>query len=283
MAALLALLSSGLWGVSDFVGGSLSRRLPVPLVVAGSQLAALLVLLPLAAATGAFGAAPGYLVPGVLAGAAGLIGLSAFYRALSLGTMGVVAPIAALGVAVPVLVALAAGERPAPAQYAGMAVAVVGVVLASGPELSGRAGAVPLLLAAVAAVGFGTVYALVAAGSEGDVRGVLMTLLAMRVTGTTLLAPVLLRALLRARAGAAALGRRDLPVLLAIGAADVGANGTYGLATRLGLVSVVAVLASLYPVVTAALAYRLLGERLRPVQAVGAAVTLAGVVLLAAG
>ena len=282
MAALLALVSSALWGVSDFVGGSVSRRLPVPSVLGLSQLAALVLLVPLAYATGAVDAPRDYLVPGVFAGLAGVIGLAAFFRALSIGTMGVVAPIAALGVAVPVVAGLLRGERPTSLQVLGMAVAVVGVVLASGPELSGKAGITPLLLAVVAALGFGTVFLLIAIASEHDERAVVMTLLVMRLTGVTVLTAALLVALPRRGAD---LGVRlaDLPVLLAIGACDVAANAAYGLSSRLGLVSVAAVLSSLYPVVTAVLAYRFLGERLRRIQVVGAGITLVGIVALAAG
>lgn len=282
MAALLALLSSALWGVSDFVGGSVSRRVPVPSVLGLSQLAALLLLVPLAYATGAVDAPRDYLVPGVFAGLAGVIGLAAFFRALSIGTMGVVAPIAALGVAVPVVAGLVRGERPTSLQVLGMVIAVVGVVLASGPELSGKAGVTPLLLAVVAALGFGTVFLLIALAAEDDQRAVVMTLLTMRLTGVVLLTAALLLTL-RRRGADLGVTARDLPVLLAIGAADVGANAAYGLSTRLGLVSVAAVLSSLYPVVTAALAYRFLGERLRRIQLVGAGITLVGIVALAAG
>ncbi len=282
MAAVLALLSSLLWGISDFIGGSVSRRLPVASVLGLSQLAALLLLTPLAYGTGAVDTPRGYLLPGIFAGLAGVIGLAAFFRALSLGSMGVVAPIAALGVAVPVVAGLVAGERPSTLQVVGMAIAVVGVVLASGPELTGGAGRTPLLLAVVAALGFGTVFLLLAIGSEDDPDAVIMTLLTMRLTGVALLTTALLVVLPR-RGPDLGVRRADLPVLLLIGAADVGANYAYGLSSRLGLVSVSSVLASLYPVVTALLAYRFLAERLRGIQVVGASVTLVGIVLLAAG
>jgi len=280
MAALLALLSSALWGLSDFTGGAVSRRIPVPSVLGVSQLAALLLLVPLAVATDALDAPRHYLVPGAVAGVVGVVALAAFFRALSIGTMGVVAPIAALGVAVPVVAGLLRGEQPSAVQVAGMTVAIVGVVLASGPELSGRAGLQPLLLAVVAAIGFGVVLLLVAVGSEGDSGAVVMTLLTMRLAGVTLLTAALL-AFAHRRGVDLGVRRSDLPVLLAIGACDVAANGAYALASRSSLVSVAAVLASLYPVVTALLAYRFLGERLRRIQVVGVVVALGGVLLLA--
>ena len=98
MAALLALLSSLLWGGADFLGGTVSRRLPALLVVGASQFAGLLAITLVAVASGELDAPTGYLPWAVAAGIAGLIGLVAFYSALAMGTMGVVSPIAALGV-----------------------------------------------------------------------------------------------------------------------------------------------------------------------------------------
>ncbi|MBK5305687.1 MAG: EamA family transporter [Frankiaceae bacterium] len=284
MAALLALLSSCLWGLSDFLGGTASRRLPVASVLGLSQLTALVLLVPLAVATGALDAPRDYAVPAAIAGAVGICALGMFFRALSIGTMGVVAPVAALGVAVPVVVGLARGESPSAWQLAGIVVAVVGVVLASGPELSGRGagGATALLLAGGAAVGFGVVLLLVAQASAGDSGAVVMTLLTMRLTAVALLC-VLLLAVARRRGWGLQVGRADWRIIASIGVFDVAANGTYAVASRSSLVSVASVLASLYPVVTALLAYRIHGERLRRIQVAGVASALVGVALLAAG
>jgi drug/metabolite transporter (DMT)-like permease len=285
MSALLALLSSCLWGLSDFLGGTASRRLPVPTVLGGSQLAGLLLLIPIAVATGAVDTPRDYVVPAAVAGAVGIVALGMFFRALSIGTMGVVAPIAALGVAVPVLVGLARGEHPSGWQLAGILVAVIGVVLASGPELAGRGagGATPLLLAVGAAVGFGLVLLLVAQASEGASGAVVMTLLTMRVTSVSLVLLVLLVFAVLGRRRPLVATRLDVPLLVLIGAADAAANGTYALSSRGSLVSVASVLASLYPVVTALLAFRIHGERLTRVQLAGVAASLTGVALLAAG
>lgn len=282
MSVLLALLASGLWGISDFLGGSASRRLPVLTVVGLSQLIALLVLTVIAVATGGLGASHGYLVPAVAAGACGLVSLAAFYRALATGSMGVVAPVAGLSAGVPVVVGLLRGESPTGLQVAGAVVAVVGVVLASGPELSGRpGGAVPLLLALVAAAGFGVVIVLVA---QGATSSVVMTLLTMRLTSVLMMTALLL-AVARRRGVETGARRADLPVLASISTADAGANGAFALAASSSgaLVSVTGVLASLYPVVTVLLARQLLAERLRPVQVLGAGAALLGVVLLSAG
>jgi drug/metabolite transporter (DMT)-like permease len=273
VAVVLALLSSALWGWSDFLGGTLARRTPAAVVVAVSQGAALLALLPLVAA---LGAAPPSWAPGLLAGLAGALGLAAFYAALAGGTMGVVAPLAATGAVVPVVVGLVRGEHPGALQAAGIVLALVGVVLASGPELSGGAPLRPLLLAACAAGCFGTVMVLLDRGSEGPAGAVLVTMLALRITEVGAVLPVALR---RRTGGLRAL----LPLLVVLGLVDLAANACFAYATRAGLLSVVAVLASLYPVVTVLLARQLHGERLARVQGLGVLATLGGVVLLSAG
>jgi drug/metabolite transporter (DMT)-like permease len=276
VAVLLALLSSALWGLSDFLGGTLARRLPALVVVAVSQGAALLALLPLVALLGA----PTSWVPGLLAGVAGAIGLACFYGALAQGTMGVVAPLAATGAVVPVVVGLVRGEQPGALQAGGIVVALLGVVLASGPELTGGASSRPLLLAAVAAVCFGTVMTLLAEGSDGPAGAVLVTMLALRVSQVALVLPA---ALVRGELSRGTGWVAALPLLLVVGAVDVTANSAFAFATRGGLLSVVAVLGSLYPVVTVLLARQVHGERLRAVQVAGVAGTLLGVALLSAG
>lgn len=283
MAVLSALLASVLWGTADFLGGRTTRRLPVASVLGVSQLAALLALVPLAAVLGAFDEPRSYVLPGLAAGVAGVLALGAFYRALATGTMGVVAPLAALGVVVPVVVGLLDGERPGPWRLAGIALGVVGIVLASGPELSGGTGGRPLVLAALAGLGFGVVFVLLAEGSEsGSTGAVVMTLLTMRLVSVVLLTLLLLLAAPR-RGVELSVRRADLPVLLAIGAFDVGANGAFALASQSDLVSVASVLASLYPVVTVLLARQLLAERLARTQLVGVGLAMAGVGLLAGG
>ena len=275
MPVVLALLSSLLWGGSDFLGGTAARRLQSLVVVGASQAIALVLLVPLALAVGD---RPEHLWAGPVAGLAGLIGLGAFYAALAAGTMGVIAPIAAAGAVVPVVVGLARGESPSLLQLAGIAVALGGVVLASGPELSGGAPVRPLLLAVVSAVAFGWVAVLVAEGSKGASGSILTTLLVMRTSSVGLLVATWL-----VRRQGLGLRRPDLPVLAAVGVGDLGANASFALASRSGLLSVVAVLASLYPVVTVLLARQLHAERLRPIQVAGVVGTLGGVALLAAG
>jgi drug/metabolite transporter (DMT)-like permease len=281
MTALLALISSACWGGADFLGGTLSRRLHPFAVVGASQALALLLIVPMVFIVGATGDPTGYLPWAIGAGLIGMGSLVAFYAALAVGTMGVVAPIAATGVVVPVVIGLGQGDRPALVQLVGIVLAVAGVVLASGPEVrgvqegTGRGGRRALLLAALSAVGFGLVLWMLAKGAHYSVA---MTLLTQRSASV---GAVLVILLIGRRLGG--LSVRDLPQLAVIGIGDGAANGLFALASRSGLVSLVAVLGSLYPVGTVLLARAVHGERMRPVQNAGVVAALAGVVMIAAG
>jgi drug/metabolite transporter (DMT)-like permease len=278
--ALLALASSVMWGTSDFFAGLRARTLAPTAVVAWSQGSALvllsLVVVVAGPSLGVFDRPGRWAGFAVLAGLAGLMGLVSFYTALASGTMGVVAPIASLGAAVPVVLGVVAGERPSGLAYVGMVVAVAGAALASGPELT-RGGPVrtllrPLLLAMVAAVGFGLALYFLNRGARGSLLG---TLWGMRLTSMAVFVTV---ALSRRSAGGVRPG--DLPRLTAIGAGDVGANLLFGLASTRGMVSVASVLGSMYPAVTVIWARLLLKEMLRPVQLCGVALSLVGVVAM---
>lgn len=274
MSVVLALLSSLVWGTSDFLGGLLTTRRPAIAVVGASQLVGLaaMTVVVLAGHPLSGTAWIAYAVP------AGLVGsgaLCAFYAALSRGTMGVVAPIAATGAAVPVLLGVAFGDAPTALVWAGMAVAVVGTVLASGPDLRGGVAVRPIALAAVAAVGFGLALVLIDRGAQ---TSLVSTLWGMRLTSGVVF---VLIALSRRTTGG--LGVRDLRVLVPVGLGDLAANALFALAADRGMVSVVGVLSSLYPVATIVLARVVLHERLTRVQGVGVTVSLLGVVAIAAG
>ena len=281
LAALLALASSLSWGLSDFLGGFQSRRHHVLAVMLLSQGFALAILVAavLAGAPTEHDAAATAWAAGV--GLLGLLGLLAFYRALAIGTMSIVAPISATGVAIPVLVGLASGERPGALQVAGIALACAGVVLAARePPAAGeqerRTGRVAVGLALLAAIGFGSFFAGIDRAEEtADVAWVL---LAARSADVALLvvAALVLRPPLPSGTG-------PLGAIVAIGFFDLLANLLFVLAAGRGLLSVVGVLGSLYPAVTVLLARFVLRERLSPVQNAGVLITLAGVVALAAG
>jgi drug/metabolite transporter (DMT)-like permease len=275
VSLVLALAAGLLWGSADYCGGLLTRRIRATSVVLFSHSAALAGITAVILLRGGGVPVGRYLLFGVAAGAVSTAATLAFYKALAAGPMGLVGSLEATGVTVPVMVGVARGERLSLVQVAGVALAVAGAVLASGPELrSGlRIRRRTILLALVAALGFGTVLPLLAEGGRTNVIG---TLAAQRATNL-----LMLGACLAALGTGVAVHRRSWPVLAFVGAADVGANALYVLATRSGLVSIASVLASLYPVVTALLARQLLGERLRRVQTVGIAAALGGVMLLA--
>lgn len=277
MPYLLALASSLLWGAGDFLGGTVSRRLPAAAVVGVSQALALVFFAVVAWATGQTADSMPTSAWGwsAAAGVAGLVGLIAFYSALARGTMGVVAPLAALGVVVPLTVGLLAGERPGGVQLVGAVLGVLGGVLASGPQITARATRRPIALALLAGVSFGLVLVFLARGSEDNP---LLTLVGMRATSVTLLVAAAL--VLRSLGG---VRRADLPLLAVIGLLDGGANLAYAVSTTVGLLSLVSVLASLYPAVTVVLARVLHHERMTRVQDIGVVAAIAGVVLVAAG
>ena len=268
------------WGLADFLGGLRTRRLTLALVLVVSQLCGLAAI-TVVVGLGAIEIPSGPdLAPALIAGVCQLAGIAALYRALAVGTMSVISPISASGAAVlPVVIGVAAGERPGALQVAGMVGVLAGVVLATrsaGSEARTGSSREALALSAVAALGFGGFY--VGMDAAVDSTDPLGALLVARIAAAATLAVVLVIA--RPRLGGSA---PDLPALALIGLLDVAANACFALGTETGLLSVVAVLASLYPVGTVVLARAVLGERLAAVQAVGVGVALAGVALIAAG
>jgi drug/metabolite transporter (DMT)-like permease len=278
VAALLAIASSLSWGLSDFLGGLLSRRHHLVAVMLLSQAVALAILVAavlLGAPTEHDAAATAW-AAGV--GALGLLGLIAFYRALSIGTMSIVAPISATGVALPVIVGVATGDRLSTVVSAGLVMTVAGVILASREqhEDAGRAatGRLSIGLALLAAVGFGTYFTLADVAADGSV---LWLLLLSRIV----VLPAMAAAVLVARPPMPRRG--GLVTLAGAGLLDVSATGLYGVATTKGALSIVSVVGALYPVATVLLARMVLSERLRPIQAAGVAAAFAGVALIVAG
>lgn len=282
VAIAFALGSSLLWGLSDYLGGFKSRSYAVPVVLAVMYFASLLVMAVFVGASGEPPPSSTYVLAALGAGLVGIMALGSFYTALSIGTMSIVAPISATGVALPVIVGLIGGDRPGLIRSAGLALAVVGIVLASreapGGPIGPRAQRLSIVLAILAGVGFGSYFVLAEIGSRGSVA---WTLLLSRVTGFPIAALVALLAL--GRGGAVRPNLGALAALAGIGLLDLGANAFYNHASTIGELSSVSVASSLYPVVTVLLAALLLGERVQGVQRVGVAVALAGVLMIAAG
>ena len=277
LAFAISLASAASWGVSDFLGGLTSRRLPVLGVLAVSQPAGLVLIGIVILIFGADPISADKLAIAALAGAASLGGLWAFYAAMAMGTVSVVAPIASLGVVVPVAVGLARGDAPAAIQLVGVVPAIAGVVILSYEENAEHSGVArrSILLAILAGLGFGIFFTgldLAAADRPG------WAVLAVRVGGVATVAV----ALLISRPRLAAISG-SVMVLLTIGFFDVLANGLFAVASTKGVLPVVAVGGSMYPAFTIALAHGVLGERLARIQWAGVVLALVGVGLIAAG
>lgn len=277
LAFTLSLASAFSWGVSDFMGGLQSRRLPVLAVLAVSQPFGLILIAVLIPLIGADPISTDKFALAFLAGAASLGGLGAFYAAMAMGTVSVVAPIAALGVVVPVAVGLAEGQAPAAIQLAGLIPAIAGVVVLSYEEDPQHAAVArrSVVLAIIAGIGFGIFFTALDAASP-DRPG--WAILAVRLGGVSAVAAALYVSRPRLAGVTAA-----MPALLAIGFFDILANALFAIASTKGVLPVVAVGGSMYPAFTVALAHGVLGERLARVQWGGVVLALLGVAMIAAG
>jgi drug/metabolite transporter (DMT)-like permease len=281
-AVLLALLTALTYGLANYLGPVVARRHPLGGVLLVGQVAALTGAAALLAVRG--GAVPDRtsLLLGLLAGVANGVSLAGLYAAAAVVPISVLAPIGATGGVVPVVVALVRGERPDLLQLVGIPLAVVGVVLAAArpgaehdaEEVAARRPA-GLALTVLAALAFGAFLTLFAEASRG---GQAWAVFSSRVSLVACTAGVLL-----VRRVPVGFPRADVPLVALPGLLLLTGTVAYGEATAHGLVSVVAVLATLSPVVTVGLAVVLLGERLAPWQRIGVAAALSGVVLLAAG
>ena len=292
-AAALALAAAASWGVGDFLGGLKSRSLrPVAVLIVAQPIGC--ALLGIWVAVRAQGPPGSAVLWACLAALFGTTGLIAFYRGMAAGALSIVAPIAGAGAAIPVIWGLARGDHPSGYQELGFAAALIGIVLASferrprasggtsqspqtpstGPLRGQAAAAAGVGWAAIAMLAFGSYYVPMHAASQGDF---LWAAFVFRLTSTTIVAAAWL-ALRPPRAR-----RADLPVLASIGVLDTGGNVFFAAASAKGLVSVVSILASLYPVVTVLLARAVLHERVHRSQELGIALVLAGIVLISAG
>jgi drug/metabolite transporter (DMT)-like permease len=278
MASLLALLSSAMWGTSDFFAGRLSKKHHPFAVLGFSQVIGLFVGLSLVLISadwhGKVLGFDGFLINGALAGLCGYIGLACLYEGLSTGRMGVVSPISSMSSVIPLVYALINGDSLSTITSIGIVIALVGVFCASGPELSQGLPLKPLLLALGAAAGFGMALTFIAMGSQSSA---LLTMVSMRAA--TFFVTISLAIKFKTTGK---FSIKELPVLVFIGAADFLANLLLGIACTKGLVSIAMVFGSLYPIATAVLAFKFLNERLHKVQYVGIALAVTGVSVISA-
>jgi drug/metabolite transporter (DMT)-like permease len=271
---LLALGASLAWGVADFAGPYQARTLGTFRVLLWAQIGGLASIAIAVAIVRNPPDDPAVLLA-IPAAISGTLGLYAYYRGMITGTMSVVAPIAGASAIVPVVFGIATGDHPSPAQVAGIATAIVGVVLASQEHQEGgeRRVAAGVGLALLAALGFGFYFPPMHAAGAADPW---WSSLVFRATAT-----LLVLAAVAIRRPPVRLGGRRLAFVAAVGVGDTLGNLLFAASSGFGLVSLTSVLASLYPVVTVALAAVVVGERVSRAQRLGIALTIAGIALIA--
>jgi drug/metabolite transporter (DMT)-like permease len=279
-SVLLATLSGVVWGVGDFAGGKAAQRAASLPVAFGSKL----VGLPLLGLYLLLTYVPPQLRPvawGALAGAAGMAGLGLFYRALAAGAMAVVAPVTAVtSAAIPVVVGLLLGEPATGLRLLGIGCALGAIAMISlvprhpGEPTRVTGGLIALSFGAGAA--FALFFLLTAqAGRVANGSAGLWPVLAAQASGLLV-------------GGVVILLRRSAPWpqggsigwMAVAGPFDMSANALFLLASRAGDLSLVAPLASLYPVSTVVLALVVDRERLRVIQVLGLALAVAALLLV---
>jgi drug/metabolite transporter (DMT)-like permease len=275
VSIVLALAASLSWGVADYVGPLQGRRIGIWPVLFWSQVAGLIMLLVPTLAVARL-PSDGSILWAIPAAAAATVGLATYYKGMSVGAMSVVAPIAGASATIPVVYGLALGERTTSLRLAGLAVAILGIILVSTEHRSGaRRVAAGVGLALVAAVSLGLYFPpMHVAGRAGFWWAA--TIYRVATVSFILIA-------VRARKADFSIARRDLPLIAAVGCGDSLGVLLFAAASRHGLVSVTSVLASLYPVVTVLLAAFLLRERLGNLQRLGILFALGGAALISTG
>jgi len=275
LAIVLALATSTAYGAANFLGPLLGRTHPLAAVLLVGQVAALACTIGIVLVSGDPAPPSGAVLLGLLAGAGNALGLAAFLRASQLGPVAIAAAIGALGTVLPVFVGLAQGESLSALQVGGVVLAIAGGALAAVRGAEGQ-GATPagVAWAVTGALGFGVLLSVLPAAVEDG--GVAWALLDARIAVVVSIAAgvLVLRAPVRAPG-------RSVPTLAVPGLLLLAGTLAYAEATARGALAVVSVLASLATVVTVALGFALLGERLTPVQRTGVAAAVAGTVLLA--
>lgn len=293
MVTILALSAALAYGVADFLGGTVTRRSTAIRALTWCVPVGLAVVLAAALLTGGTpGAGP--MSWGFAAGIAGGAGLITFYRALARGPMNVVAPVSALAAAVlPVAVGVAQGERLDASVLLGVLLCLVAIGLVSmEANGAGKAAAAPArgwrrllasgpVMAGISGTCFGVFFVLL--NEAGDGSGLWPIVGARLGNLVIVIAALLVLALRGGDRGPKVSGRTLIGLALLSGSLDAGANVLYFLAVHDGMLSLAAVLTSLYPAITVLLARVAYSERLRVVQRVGMAIAVAGVALVTVG
>lgn len=276
MGVMLGGLSSLLYGVADFIGGEASKRAPAGAIVLGSGIIAFPFITIAALVIGGEPASSDWWL-GALAGTCGALGLVTLFAGLARGKVAAVAPAAAaFGGVIPVVVAVALGERPSLVAWAGVVLAMPAILLCSWVAERGEVPLAGLGYGLAAGVGFGTYTVLISRTTEASN---LIPLIPARAATMGVM-------LVLAFGGVWSLRRvRSVPKALvaANGLLDVGGNIALLLGLRAGSLALVSITASLYPAVTVAMARLINREHLRLRQLVGLVLSLVALALIALG
>jgi drug/metabolite transporter (DMT)-like permease len=276
VSVFLSALSALLYGAADFCGGAASRRATTESVLILSQAAGLAAALIAAAFIPA--ALPGWrdAVWGAAAGLLGAVGLAALYTAIATTIVAVASPAAAVvGAVIPVLFGIAVGERPGPLAWAGMAITVPAIILltrGSSPTGGRKAVSRALMLGTAAGIGFGLFFVAI---SRAPKDSGLWPLVMARTASLSAVAAFTLLARRPVHAGGP-----GLATTLLAGVFDMSANVAFLFSTRAGMLSVAAVVTSLYPAPTVILARVLWKEKLPVLRVAGIALAVGGVALI---
>jgi drug/metabolite transporter (DMT)-like permease len=276
MTIFFGLLSAIVWGGGDFVGGLASRRVGAWRAVFYAEIIGLALLL---AALGFYREAlisTRGLLLGAAAGAIGSLGLLALYRAMQIGKMSIAAPVSALLAALlPVVVGALTVGLPPLTQVAGVGLALLSIWLVSQTEGDARLRLErlsDLRLPLLAGIGFGSYFILIHGVAQ---EATLWPMIASRTGGTLVLVAVLFL-----RRESVKIPRVGWPLVMLSGTLDVGGNLFYVLAAQAGRMDIAAVLSSLYPGMTALLAWWMLKEHISGGQRLGILAALAAIVLM---
>lgn len=272
---MLGLAAAAAWGAGDFGGGLASRRAPVYGVVLLSQFVGMLIAVGLAVVRGESVPVGTDLLLCVVAGVLGGVGITALYRGLAIGRMGIVAPVTGvLAAVIPVVAGIVLEGLPATIVLAGIGLAVVSVVMVSrvADEGGGRAGLTEALIAGVAIGSFGVA---ISGLSDGQVFSSL--------TVIRLVQALLVIGLVVATRSAWRLPVDAMPAVAVVGVLDMAGNSFYLLAVQTGALAVASVLSALYPVATVLLAAVVLHERVTRDHTIGIALAAAAIVLIGVG
>lgn len=275
MALFLAFASAVVYGTGDWFGGHAARRRPsIGVAAIGQSMSLVLVAVAVVIGSAAVPSGPTW-AWSAAGGVVGAIGIAGLYHGFAVGSVSVVAPVSAVvGAVLPVGVGVALGDRPGALALAGIVLAVVSIAMVSGAVGPARhvGGRVVALAVGVGAC-FGSLFVCL---ERADGDSGMWPLLVMRIVSVPMLAVLLLRR----RSGERGGDRRSLVLSLVAGTFDMGANVLYLLAVREGMLSLVAVVASLYPAATVALAAGVDDERVSRPQAIGLVVAAAALVMV---